>query len=386
MATYAPAALTLARGQGCWVWDVDDNAYLDCSAGIAVNTLGHAHPALVKALTEQAQQLWHTSNLYHTGPQLALAKALTQATGMHQVFLCNSGTEANEAAIKLVRKVGQHRQGTTTPHIIVFEGAFHGRTLGSLAATPKPAFHAPFVPMLQGFVTVPRNHLGALQAAITPHTVGVWLEPIQGEGGIHSFEPAFLKGLQALCHQHQLVLMADEVQCGMGRTGHLLASEALGLKPDVITLAKGLGGGFPIGALLATEAITQHGFAPGDHGCTFGGNPLACTVAHSVLNTINTPTLLQAVHQRGQQLRQGLETLRTQKALGIEQVRGLGLMLGVQTQAPSAALTQACLQQGLLVVGAGPQVIRFLPPLTINEDEITEALSRFEAALRHVTA
>ncbi|MFM7390009.1 MAG: aspartate aminotransferase family protein [Vampirovibrionales bacterium] len=386
---YGVPSLVLTRGQGCTVWDTDGHAYLDAAAGIAVCTLGHAHPALVTALTQQAQQLWHVSNIFTTPPTLELARALGQASHLPEakVFFCNSGAEANEASIKLARKYGRIHKGITQPEVIVFGHGFHGRTLGALAATPKEAYQAPFAPMVAGFAVAELNNLASVQALTNANTVAVLVEPLQGEGGILPTCPVFLKDLRAWCDANGLLLMFDEVQCGIGRCGEVFAYHGLGVQPDVVSLAKGLGGGFPIGAMVATGAVASV-LQPGDHGTTYGGNPLACAVALAVLQQVQTPEFLAHVQSVGQQLRTGLEALQHRHPHLIANVRGRGLMLGVELRPEAvtvaSVVAKARDEQRLLVLSAGSHVLRLVPPLILTPTEAEAIVHKLDAVFSAV--
>ena len=366
---YNRQPITLVRGAGCRVWDDAGNEYLDLVAGIAVNVLGHAHPAIAAALAEQAATLLQVSNLYYTLPQLELAEALTATSPFDRVFFVNSGTEANEAAIKLARRFGGTRR-----EIVALTGSFHGRTLGSLAATGQPHYQAPFEPLPGGFRHVAPNDVAALEAAVGDETCAVLLEPIQGESGIHPLTDAFLLAARAACDRAGALLIFDEVQTGIGRTGTFYAFEATPVVPDVVTLAKGLAGGVPIGAVLARESASA--FQPGDHGTTLGGNPLACAAALATLRVIADEDLMANATARGAQLAAGLAPL------GAE-VRGRGLMLGLETHGPIAkrVVELARDRHGLLVNATGDTTLRLVPPLTINAAEVDDAIERLGAAI-----
>ena len=366
---YNRQPITLVRGAGCRVWDDAGNEYLDLVAGIAVNVLGHAHPAITAALAEQAATLLQVSNLYYTLPQLELAEALTATSPFDRVFFVNSGTEANEAAIKLARRFGGTRR-----EIVALTGSFHGRTLGALAATGQPHYQAPFEPLPGGFRHVAPNDVAALEAAVGDETCAVLLEPIQGESGIHPLTDAFLLAARAACDRAGALLIFDEVQTGIGRTGTFYAFESTPVVPDVVTLAKGLAGGVPIGAVLARESASA--FQPGDHGTTLGGNPLACAAALATLRVIDDEDLMANAAARGAQFAAGLAPL------GAE-VRGRGLMLGLETHGPIARRVVELARQrhGLLVNATGDTTLRLVPPLTINAAEVDEAVERLGAAI-----
>jgi len=376
---YARQPLTIVRGEGCWVWDDAGRQYLDLVAGIAVNVLGHAHPAVADALSEQARTLLTTSNLYYTLPQLELAEALVARSAFDRAFFTNSGTEANEAAIKLARRHG----GTRAAHEIVsLIGSFHGRTLGSLAATGQPKYQAPFAPLPPGFRHVAPNDIDALDEAVTDATCAVLLEPIMGEGGIHPLTDEFLVAARAACDRVGALLILDEVQTGMGRTGTFFAFESTPIVPDAVTLAKGLAGGIPIGALLVRESAAA--FQVGDHGTTLGGNPLSCAAALATLRVLDDEDLLANARARGEQLAAGLGQLVT--AGLATAVRGRGLMIGLETAAPIArdVVAAARDRQELLVNATGDTTLRLVPPLIISADEVSVALERLAAAITDV--
>jgi acetylornithine aminotransferase len=368
MQTYARLPVAFRRGEGVWLWDTDGRRYLDAIAGIAVCGLGHAHPAVTEALCSQAGQLLHTSNLYRVEAQEVLADVLTRLAGMDAAFFCNSGAEANEAAIKLARLHG-HSRGVETPCVVVAEGSFHGRTLATLSATASRKVQAGFEPLVQGFVRVPYNDLGALrQVARHPRDVAaVLVEPVQGEGGVVVPDPGYLEGLRHLCDEHGWLLMLDEIQTGMGRTGHWFACQHEQVRPDVMTLAKGLGNGVPIGACLARGEAARL-MTPGRHGSTFGGNPLACRAALAVIRTIQAEGLASRAAAAGERLADGLR-----RALaGVEcvrEVRGKGLMVGVELTRPCGVLVERALARGLLINVTAERVVRLLPALTLGPEE-----------------
>lgn len=386
---YRPRRLVLERGTGSRVFDTDGREFIDFGAGIAVNALGHAHPALVQALTEQASRLWHTSNVFVSEPPLRLAEALVGASGFaERVFLCNSGAEANEAAIKLARKWAAAKGRAPERRVILsFRGSFHGRTLAAVTATAQPKYHEGFEPLPPGFRYADFNDLAAAEAVMAGGDVcAVLVEPVQGEGGVMPAHEGFLHGLRALCDRHDALLMLDEIQCGMGRTGHLFACHGYGVAPDVVTLAKALGGGFPIGAMLVgVRAGDAMQF--GAHGTTFGGNPLAAAVANAALRELSSPALLANVERQSRALRDGLAAIDSELGLFAE-VRGRGLMLGAQlrdTHAGRAAdILDSCADHGLLMLQAGPDVLRFVPALNIADADIADGLARLRAALREV--
>ena len=380
MNTYARLPVSFARGEGVWLWDSDGRRYLDALAGIAVSTLGHAHPRLLAALTEQAGRLVHCSNLYRIEQQEALAGKLCALSGMDNAFFCTSGAEANEAAIKLARAYG-HSRGIDLPAIIVMEKSFHGRTIATLTATGNRKAQAGFEPLLPGFARVPYNDAQAVEnAATNMNIVAVLVEPVQGEGGVNVADPRYLKALRALCDRHGWLLMFDEVQSGIARSGRWFAHQHADVIPDVMTLAKGLGSGIPIGACLARGAASEV-FKPGSHGCTFGGSPLSSTAALTTLAVIEEDDLLANAAETGGFIRQGLA-----RALeghpGIVEIRGLGLMVGIELDRPCVELMQIALEQGLLINVTAERTIRLLPPLTMTRDEakiLVEKLARLIA-------
>ncbi|MDO4539796.1 MAG: aspartate aminotransferase family protein [Syntrophomonadaceae bacterium] len=377
MNTYGRFPMVPVRGEGCWLWDADGTQYLDCVSGIAVCALGHADPRLQAVLKEQAENLWHCSNLYWIPNQAALAKKLVEISGMGKAFFCNSGAEANEAAIKLVRKYFYRRNRPEKYEIIVFNHSFHGRTLAALTATGQKKYQEGFAPLPAGFVYAEYNDLDSVRALINEHTAAILAEPIQGESGIHPADPDFLAGLRALCDENELLLVFDEVQCGMGRTGDFFAWQGYGVRPDIVTMAKALAGGFPIGAMIASDEAAG-GFAPGDHASTFGGNPLATAVACAVVDIIGEPEFLERVKARGEGLAGALSAIRDPR---ITAVRGRGLMVGIQFDREIKDLIAICMENGLLVVGAGPNVLRLVPPLTILPAEIGTAVSILKTSL-----
>jgi acetylornithine/N-succinyldiaminopimelate aminotransferase len=383
---YAPHALVLERGQGSRVWDAEGREYIDFGAGIAVNVLGHQHPALLEALKAQAQKLWHVSNVFHTEPPLRLAEELVQASGFaERVFLCNSGAEANEAAIKLVRKWATEQGRAPDRRVILsFRGSFHGRTLATVTATAQPKYQQGYEPLPAGFRYLPFNDAEAVEAAMQAGDVAaILVEPVQGEGGVVPAAPGFLKRLRALCDAHDALLVLDEIQCGMGRTGTLFAHTQDAVVPDIVTLAKALGGGLPIGATLAGPKVAQV-MGAGAHGTTFGGNPVAAAVARVVLRELGKPALLAHVARQSEALHTALQ--RMGQATGLfAQVRGRGLMLGA-VLAPAyadraGALVDCAARKGLLLLQAGPDVLRFVPALNISNEERIEGLRRLQTAL-----
>ena len=373
MNTYARLPIAFSHGEGAWLWDTEGKRYLDALSGIAVNTLGHAHPRFTAALSEQIGKLIHCSNIYQVREQELLADKLCGLANMQEAFFCNSGCEANEAAIKLARMHG-HQQGIESPAIIVMEKAFHGRTLATLSATGNRKVQAGFEPLVSGFVRVPYDDLEAIRqvAQHNSNVVAVLVEPIQGEGGIRTLDIDYLEQLRQICDEHNWLLMLDEVQCGMGRTGKWFAFQHTGILPDVMTLAKGLGSGVPIGACLtAGKAVGL--FKPGNHGSTFGGNPLACTAGLTTLNIIEQDKLLAHAESLGQFIRQGIATA-LQGVNGIKEIRGQGLMLGIELDRPCGDLVKLALARGLLTNVTADNVIRLLPPLVMSQDEAQQLL------------
>lgn len=385
LGTYARQNLVFARGQGAWLYTEDNEAYLDFASGVAVNALGHAHPRLVAALTEQAAKLWHTSNLYRVAGQEALAERLVEVTFADKVFFCNSGAEACEGAIKTARRYHYVNGAPERWRIITFEGAFHGRTLATIAAGGNPKYLEGFGEPAGGFDQVAFGDLEATEHAIGPDTAAIMVEPVQGEGGVRVPPAGFLKALRALCDAHGLLLIFDEVQCGVGRTGRLFAHEWAGITPDIMAVAKGLGGGFPVGAFLVTEAAAK-GMTPGTHGSTFGGNPLATAVGLAVLEAVLEDGFLDAVLQRANRLSQGLQQLKDEFPDVVMEVRGQGLLAGIKVQPAVADVVKAVIDQKLLAVGAGENVMRLLPPLNVTDDEIGEALARMRRAFAQLSA
>ena len=365
-ATYGRYPIALVRGKGTRVWDASGKAYIDFVSGLAVDNLGHCHPAVVKAIRAQAGRLLHVSNLYHIEPQTELAAELTGCCFADKVFFCNSGAEANEAAIKLVRRFF-HDKGLRGPHeIITMENSFHGRTLGALSATAQKKFHAGFAPLLPGFKYVPFNDIRAVEKAVTAKTRAIMVEPVQGEGGVYPADKAYLKALKKICRANGLLLIFDEVQTAFGRTGTLFAYEAFGVKPDIITLAKALGGGMAIGAMAASNRVMKS-FVPGTHAATFGGNPLACAAALASLRVITRKGFLEKSRAAGDYFLSRLHTLR---APVIKQVRGMGLMLAVELKKPGAPIVSDCMRRGFLINCIQQNILRFIPPLVITKKEI----------------
>jgi len=378
MNTYGRYPVRLVRGCGTRAWDDTGKEYLDFISGIAVNTLGHAHPALVAAISEQAQNMLHCSNLFHIPAQEALAEKLTQLAGIERAFFCNSGAEANEAAIKLARKYWYDKHSPRRT-IITATQSFHGRTLNTLTATGQDKVKIGFDPLPPGFIHVPLNDINALQQVVNGDTAGILLEPVQGEGGVNAVTDEYLQGVRDLCNDTGVLMLLDEVQTGVGRTGEMFAFEHTGMRPDILTLAKGLGGGVPIGAMLANESVAAS-FSPGTHGCTFGGNPLSCTAALTVLEVIEREGLLENVRTQGEHLLSGLGTLQ-QKHAGIRDIRGQGLLIGVEFDCNVAEIIVHCREAGLLLLPAGLKVLRFLPPLNVTTVDIDAALGTLDTCL-----
>ncbi|MBX3570043.1 MAG: aspartate aminotransferase family protein [Rhizobiaceae bacterium] len=377
--TFARAPLSFERGEGCWLIDAEGRRYLDFAGGIAVNSLGHSHPALVAALTEQAGKLWHVSNLYEIPGQTRLAERLVASTFADKVFFTNSGAEALECAIKTARRyqyVSGHPERFRT---ITFEGAFHGRTLATIAAGGQAKYLEGFGPKVEGFDQVPFGDIDAAEKAITPETAAILIEPVQGEGGIREVSAQSLKRLRELCDSHGLLLIFDEVQCGIGRTGKLFAYERSGVAPDLMAIAKGIGGGFPVGACLATDAAAV-GMTPGVHGTTFGGNPLAMAVGNAVLDVVLADGFLDDVARKALLLKQGLAAVADEFPEVIEDIRGVGLMLGVRCRIANTKLMAALRDERMLTVTAGDNVVRLLPPLVVTDEEIREAVMRIRNA------
>ena len=377
MNTYGRVPIALSHGQGCRVWDVNGKSYLDGLGGIAVNTLGHNHPKLVPALQDQIGKIIHSSNYYHVPNQEVLAKKLTELSGMTNVFFCCTGLEANEAALKLARKFG-HDKGIERPEIVVYEKAFHGRSIATLSATGNPKIQAGFGPLVEGFIRVPINNIAELKQATdgNKNVVAVFFEAIQGEGGVHPMHMDYLCDVRKLCDERDWLLMIDEVQCGMGRTGKWFAHQWAGIVPDVMPLAKGLGSGVPIGAVVAGPKAASI-FGPGNHGTTFGGNPLAMRAGVETIRIMEEDGLLNNAAAMGTRLKDGLaHALAAElKSGAVKEIRGMGLMLGIDLSKPCAALVGQCAENGLLISVTADSVVRLVPPLIINAKEIDELIS-----------
>jgi acetylornithine aminotransferase len=376
MNTYARVPIALSHGDGCHVWDINGRRYLDALAGIAVNTLGHNHPKLVPALQDQVARLIHTSNYYHVPHQETLAARLVELSGMTNVFFCSTGLEANEAALKLARKFG-HERGIERPQIVVYENAFHGRSIATLSATGNPKVQAGFGPLVEGFIRVPLNDMDALRKATEGNAdvVAVFFEAIQGEGGIRPMRAEYLRQVRALCDERNWLLMIDEVQCGMGRTGKWFAHQWAGIRPDVMPLAKGLGSGVPIGAVVAGPKAAQL-FGPGNHGTTFGGNPLAMRAGVETLRIMQEDDLLGNATHVGNHLRDGLtQALAAEIGNGrVKEIRGQGLMIGIELDRPCGALVGKCAENGLLISVTADTVVRLLPPLIMTTQQADEVV------------
>ena len=384
--TYSRAPLTFVKGEGSWLIEADGRRFLDMGAGIAVNVLGHANPALVTALTDQASALWHTSNLYHIPQQQTLAERLVEATFADTVFFTNSGTESCELAVKMVRKYWSDKGEPERHKIIAFTGSFHGRSSAGIAAAGSEKMTAGFGPLLPGFIHLAVGDHDALEAAMrAPDVAGVLMEPVQGEGGIIPIPDACLKGLRDLCDETGVLMMLDEVQCGMGRTGKLFAHEWAGVTPDIMMVAKGIGGGFPLGAVLATENAAS-GMTAGTHGSTYGGNPLGCAVGNAVMETVADDAFLAEVNRKAALLRQGLEALVATHPSVFETVRGAGLMIGLKCAVSNMDVVNAAYAAELIVIPGGDNVVRLLPALNLTDADISEALTRLEATATALSA
>ena len=383
--TYARAPLSFVSGAGSWLTEADGRRFLDMGAGIAVNALGHAHPALVAALTAQAGTLWHTSNLYQIPQQQALADKLVDNSFADTVFFTNSGTESCELAVKMARKYFYEKGQPERVEIITFDGSFHGRSSAGIAAAGSEKMTKGFGPLLPGFVHLPFGDHDALNAAITDNTCAILIEPVQGEGGIRPVPDQCLKGLRDLCDEKGILLILDEVQCGVGRTGKLFAHEWAGITPDIMMVAKGIGGGFPLGAVLASEEAAS-GMTLGTHGSTYGGNPLGCAVGNAVLDVVADEAFLAEVNRKASLMRQKLEGLVAAHPDVFESVRGSGLMLGLKCKIAPGDVVSAGYAQEVITVPAADNVVRLLPPLTITDEEIAQAVSRLDAAAAQVSA
>ncbi|KAF2460533.1 acetylornithine aminotransferas-like protein [Lineolata rhizophorae] len=389
--TYVRPPPMFQKGEGCYLFDVENRMYLDMTAGIAVNALGHCDPEVTRTLSHQAQTLVHTSNLYHNPWTGALSQLLVQKTvesgamkDASRAFICNSGSEANEAAIKFARKVGKKLEPTGTKHKLVsFHNSFHGRTMGALSATPNPKYQAPFGPMVPGFEYGTFNDIEGLDKLVTEETCGVLIEPIQGEGGVNVATPEFLDALRARCDEVGAVLIFDEIQCGLGRTGSLWAHASSGVHPDIMTTAKALGNGFPIGATIVTDAVSDK-IVTGDHGTTFGGNPLGCRVAHHILTRLSSKELLSEIPSKERRFRAHFDRMRDMFPDIVKEVRGKGLLLGLQLASDPSPVVTAARERGVLVITCGTNTLRFVPPLVISEAEIDRGMEVLEEAMLEV--
>ena len=380
---YARADLAFERGEGAWLWTVDGRRLLDFGSGIATASLGHGHPHLAKAIAEQAAKVMHVSNLYRIPQAETLAQRLVDATFADSVFFCNSGAEANEGMIKMMRRAMYDAGKGERFRFIVFEGAFHGRTLATLAATGNAKYLEGFGPVVDGFDQVPFNNMNAVRNAIGPATAGIIVEPVQGEGGVRPADMQFLRDLRAVCDEYGLILGMDEVQSGMGRTGKLFAHEWAGITPDVMSVAKGIGGGFPLGAVLAKEQFAK-ALKPGTHGTTFGGNPLACTAGNAVLDIVLAPGFLAEVERKGRRLRAELDEIAREYPQVYEDARGMGLLQGLKCVLPVGEAQAACLAEGLMAITAGENVLRLAPPLVVSDGDLDEAVTMLRRATRRV--
>ncbi|HEX7593547.1 MAG TPA: aspartate aminotransferase family protein [Anaerolineae bacterium] len=378
--TYARPPFVLTRGEGVHVFDADGKKYLDCAAGIAVNALGYGDPELVKAIQDAASGLLHTSNLFYTESQVALAKALVEKSFADKVFFANTGTEAMEGALKFARKYHVERGDAQRKNFLAFRGSFHGRTMGALAATDSEKYQAPFRPLMPGVAFADFNNLDSVRAAMTNETAAVIVEPVQGEGGVHPASDAFLRGVRALCDECGALLIFDEIQCGLGRTGKLWAHEYAGVQPDMMTLAKPLAGGLPIGALLMTDAVAS-AIHVGEHGTTFGGGPFITSVALSVFNRISDPKFLAHVNETGNYLMERLSEINSPH---IQEVRGRGLMVGVELDIDAGKVTEKGYAHGLLLIKAREKVVRFVPPLVFQKQHVDELIEKLGKVLEEV--
>lgn len=379
MNTYARLPVAFAKGEGVYLWDYDGKKYLDFLTGLAVNCLGYSHPVLVQVLQEQVQRIMHSSNLYWIKEQVELARILVQLSGLGKVFFCNSGTEANEAAIKLIRKYARAKWGNGRYEIITFYNSFHGRTLAAITATAQTKYQKGLDPLPEGFKYARFNDIEDLKSKVSDRTCAIMLEPVQGEGGINVASPEFIKGVKELCLQKGLILVFDEVQCGIGRTGKMFAYQNYGVKPDIVTLAKSLGGGFPIGAMLATDEVAS-GFGPGDHASTFGGNHLACAASLAVVSYIVNSKLIDDVVEMGNYLRERLGLLKAKYPF-IKEVRGMGLMLGVELETDGNKVVEECMKEGLIINCVGGRVLRMLPAYVITKVEVDQAVDILDKVL-----
>ena len=381
MNIYSRYDLVAKSGKGSWLTDINGDEYLDFVSGIAVNCLGHSHPEILKTVDEQAKQLMHISNLYWSLPQIELANSLSEKSGLDKVFFCNSGTESNETALKIVRKYGKEKGGVDKCGIICMKESFHGRTLGALSVTGQEKYREKFRPLIGEVYDADFNDPASVENLMSEKICAVILEPVQGESGIVPAKPEFLKAVKELCDKYDALLIFDEVQCGMGRSGDLFAYQVLGVMPDICTTAKALGAGFPIGAVMASDKASKY-FVPGDHGCTFGGNPLACAVGNTVMKQLFEKGILENVREMSAYLFEKLNGLKQQYKV-IEDIRGMGLLIGVQlADGMKTELIAEAMKNKLLLAGAGHETVRFLPPLNVTKDEIDIAMEKFEMSLK----
>jgi acetylornithine/N-succinyldiaminopimelate aminotransferase len=383
MGTYARQQVVFVRGEGARLWDSEGREYLDFLAGIAVAGVGHCHPRIADAIASQAHTLVHVSNLFHNALQSRLAERLCGLTRMEKVFFCNSGAEANEAALKIARKWGKQQRGDNCYEIITFQGSFHGRTLGTVTATAQPKYQAPFLPLVPGFHYAQPNDLAALENLISEQTCAVMIEPIQGESGIVMVSPEFLTGVRALCEEAEVLLILDEVQCGMGRTGRFLASQGIGVSGDIVTMAKGIADGFPMGACLARGSAATT-LVPGDHGSTFAGQPLACAAALATLDVLEDEGLMENAHSVGTYFLERLADLKKEMPARIKEVRGRGLMIGMELHVPEAkSVLKRLLDDGIVVNAVGDTILRFLPPLVVTRTDCDRVVQALHLALQN---
>ena len=377
--TYARFDVTAVRGKGCLIYDVNEKEYIDFVSGVAVNCLGHCHPSIINAIQKQSCKLMHVSNLYWNEPQMELADKLCKLSGLEGAFFCNSGTEAVEAAMKFARKFGKNKGGTLKHEIIYLNNSFHGRTMGALSVTGQGKYQKDYMPLIPGVKSIDLNDADKLRSEMNPNVCAVIVEPVQGEGGIIAADKSFLEEAKKLCEEHNALLIFDEVQCGIGRLGSLFAFEKFGVKPDLVCIAKGLGGGFPIGAVVASGKAAEC-ISYGDHGSTFGGNPLACSVALAILEELLEKGVLENVELMGRYFVDKLQTLK-EKHNSIVSIRGMGLLLGLQLSTDTKAFIDRCVDSGLLLVAAGADVVRILPPLNIQKEYIDRAVDIIDSNL-----
>lgn len=383
MNTYAHFPVTFVRGEGLYAYDDQGKKYADFGSGISVNNLGHCHPAVVEAMKNQIDSLCHCSNLYWSEPQLTAGEYLVKYSGLNRVFFCNSGAEANEGAVKLARKYFYDKGRSDKYEIITMKKSFHGRTLATLTATGQDKVKTGFAPLPEGFVYAAYNDFDDLKGAVTPHTCAVMLEPIQGEGGIYPMEQDYIEKVASFCKEQGFLLIFDEIQCGMGRTGTMYAYEQYGVKPDIVTNAKALGGGLPFGAFVASEEVASS-FGPGSHGSTFGGNPVAAAASTAVFSVMEKEDMLSHVKKMGAYLRDQLLEIKKEFPQCVKDVRGLGLMLGMEVTCGASAVVSACFDQGVIVLNAGPDVVRFLPPFIISEKDVDLLVKTLKSALNSI--